>query len=149
MQPVNLLTHFGFKYRIERDCSLDTPGQTPADKAWLYTIPCEIGGKSDAGEQAHVFSFGDSTGPRALAYVCFDPKTKRSLANMGVCLFVSGDDEAIFVFPLASFAEVACVVRPCRASEQAQQPAQNAVYGDKPAKAWSSKGAAIEAVTNE
>ena len=119
------------------------------DKSWLFTIPCEGGGKSDTGERAHVFSFGDSTGPRALAYVCFDPKIKRALANMGVCLFVSGDDESIFVFPLASFAEVAGVVRPCRASEHAQQPAQNAVYGNKTAKPWSSKGAAIEAVTNE
>ena len=105
---LNLKREFGDRYKIDVDPAFHVPNQPPEDKEWLYLIPCGKG-----GEDAHIYTHGYRDSPHALGFFGTSSRIKKRLLDLPpVEMWVEGDSECLIVFPLASFAQVAAIVRP-------------------------------------
>jgi hypothetical protein len=110
---VNLREQFGDRFRIGHDPAAQTWGERR--DPWMLTIPCRRGVIYPHGDLLAV----EIDGHRRLA--------KRVAAIPGVSVYLDGDDEKTFLFPMEAFDAVAAVVRPKRRPQlTGQQRAERA-----------------------
>jgi len=99
---IDLKATFGERYRIKLDESAEIPGQSKADRLWLYQIH---------GKYGHVYVHGRET---LGAYVRTRRDGSRRLPRLleipGATLHQRGDDEASVTFPPEAIESVASIL---------------------------------------
>jgi len=100
----NLRARFGDRYRITFDPAYDTKGRHRRTvDPWMMQLPCRFG---------VIYPHG---GNLLAVEVDCHPKVAKALgAISGVVLYLDGDGEKTFLFPVDLFDQVAEVVKPYR-----------------------------------